>query len=90
MNGVAQNHQCEVGISYFSCINIIIFLAFVYSWSTNDLHGRGRLVLNNTGMKSINVHVGVRQGAFDAHGGVIGGYMEVQDIVATGIFLLIL
>ena len=42
------------------------------------------MVINNVGVKSTNVMVTVRQGSFDAHGGIVGGYIDVSDISARG------
>ena len=55
-----------------------------YSWSTNNLTSNAKVMLNNIGLSTASVHVGVRQGSIDAHNGVIGGYVEVQDISADG------
>lgn len=42
------------------------------------------LSLDNAGLNKGSVTVSVRQGMFDAHGGVIGGYIELQGVTAAG------
>ena len=42
------------------------------------------VLLNNIGLSSASIDLAVRQGALDAHGGVIGGYIEVFDIAVDG------
>jgi len=55
-------------------------------WSTTDLQAQSMMVISNVGIKSTNVLVTVRQGSFDALGGIVGGYIDVSDIYAKGIF----
>ena len=59
-------------------------MRFCFSWSTNDLRANSNILLNNVGVRTGNLSVSVRQVTFDAHGGVLGGYMEVQDIHSEG------
>lgn len=40
--------------------------------------------LNNIGVSTASIDVAVRQGTIDAHGGVVGGYVELHDIAADG------
>lgn len=40
--------------------------------------------LNNIGVSTASIDVAVRQGSIDAHGGVVGGYVELHDILAGG------
>ena len=46
------------------------------------------MLINNMGIKSTNVLVTVRQGSFDAHGGIVGGYIDVSNLSAKGNFYL--
>ena len=55
-----------------------------FSWSTTDLQAQSMMVISNAGIKSTNVLVTVRQGSFDALGGIVGGYIDVSDIYAKG------
>eukprot|EP00794_Sanderia_malayensis_P007184 gene7184-7990_t len=55
-------------------------------WSTNDLLAQSYTQVSNTGIKSTDIFIIVRQGSFDAHGGIIGGYIDVHDIIAKGKF----
>ena len=59
---------------------------FHYRWSTNDLNTNASVLLNNIGLSSASIDLSVRQGALDAHGGVIGGYIEVSEIAVDGEF----
>ena len=42
------------------------------------------VLLNNIGLSSASIDLAVRQGALEAHGGVIGGYIEVSEIAVDG------
>ena len=55
-----------------------------FRWSTNDFCTTTNLSLDNSGLNNGSVTVSVRQGMFDAHGGVIGGYIELQGVTASG------
>ena len=59
-----------------------------YSWSTNDLRTNASVCLNNIGVSTAAFNLVVRQGSIDAHGGVVGGYLELHDISADGINLV--
>ena len=60
------------------------FELFSSRWSTTDLQAQSKMLINNTGIKSSNILVTVRQGSFDAHGGIVGGYIDVGNITAKG------
>eukprot|EP00111_Clytia_hemisphaerica_P008655 TCONS_00025304-protein len=57
------------------------------TWSTNDLRTNASVLINNIGLSSASIDLSVRQGALDAHGGVIGGYIEVYEIAVDGKFV---
>ena len=46
------------------------------------------VLINNIGLSSASIDLSVRQGALDAHGGVIGGYIEVYEIAVDGEYLV--
>ena len=48
------------------------------------MQAQSKTVVNNTGIKSTDIDISVRQGSFDAHGGIIGGYIDVHNISAKG------
>jgi hypothetical protein len=48
------------------------------------------VLLNNIGLSTASIDLAVRQGALDAHGGVISGYIEVSDIAVDGMFMVCL
>ena len=64
--------------------HLTITLSIPYRWSTNDLRTNASVLLNNIGLSSASIDLAVRQGALDAHGGVIGGYIEVSEIAVDG------
>ncbi|XP_035828649.1 transmembrane protein KIAA1109 homolog isoform X2 [Aplysia californica] len=49
-------------------------------WRTKDLKTQGRLSINSSGHKDLNINGGFGKSTFESKGGIVGGTIEVVDL----------
>ena len=69
----------EVMLSF---LYMLVFLP--HRWSTSDLRASGRLTLTNSGRRDGKARMTVRQAQFGSRSGIVGGHIEMHELVLRG------
>ena len=51
-----------------------------YRWATTDLKSQGRLSIDSSGTKNVNISAGLGGSKLEARGGIVGGYIELHQL----------
>ena len=61
-----------------------------YRWATTDLKSQGRLSIDSSGTKNVNISAGLGGSKLEARGGIVGGYIELHQLHSYCKFTIVL